>query len=269
MRQVFRSQRLENVEAAADLLRKQGIEVRITNGRSWRGYRRGNFSYDLRKAHNPDQLPSLWIVRADDQPRARQILREIGLLESTRENNPAALSGDRFAFTPGTGANSPARKRLRIGLVVMIAVVIALIVILPRPKPAKPAPAASPSATAPEPLPVPEAITEPDTFRMPVPKALAVKLIETAAAARGASAACVRIDGRDPVAEVVQQAATRGITVQPASACAPASALQLDIENYLTDGSGAGDVRLRVGTDAARTLAVQRDGSVWSVRDAR
>ena len=42
MRQVFTSARLENVEAVADLLRAEGIEVQITNGRSYRGSRRSS-----------------------------------------------------------------------------------------------------------------------------------------------------------------------------------------------------------------------------------
>ena len=44
MRQVFTSPRLENVESVAGLLREQGIEVRITNDRSYRGNRRSSFS---------------------------------------------------------------------------------------------------------------------------------------------------------------------------------------------------------------------------------
>ena len=44
MRQVFSSLRLENVEAVATLLRDAGIEVRITNGRSYKGKMRSRAS---------------------------------------------------------------------------------------------------------------------------------------------------------------------------------------------------------------------------------
>ena len=266
MRQVFRSQRLENVEAAADLLRKQDIEVKITNGRSWRGYRRGNFSYDLRKARDPEQLPALWIVNADDQPRARQLLRDLGLLESTREGNADALPNDRFSFVPGSGANSPSRKRLRIGLLASIGIVIALIVFLPRHK-ATP-PVAHASHPAGRPMAIPEAITETPVFRLDVPKALAAKLITLAAAQRKTTDICASIDGKEPAAEVLQMAADSGITLQPASTCTSPQALRIAIENYMTDGSGSGEVQLRIGGNAAASsLAVQRDGTAWNVQD--
>ena len=45
MRQVFTSPRLENVEEVAAMLRAEGIEVRITNDRSYPGQRRSHFSY--------------------------------------------------------------------------------------------------------------------------------------------------------------------------------------------------------------------------------
>ena len=45
MRQVFASARLENVEAVAGLLRAEGIEVKISDGRSYRGNRRGTFRF--------------------------------------------------------------------------------------------------------------------------------------------------------------------------------------------------------------------------------
>lgn len=266
MRQVFRSQRLENVETAANLLRKEGIEVKIENGRSWRGHRRGNFSYDLRKARDPDTLPTLWIVNADDQPRARQLLRELGLLESTRDGDSDALSNTRFEFSPGSGANSPARKRWRIGLLVMIAIAITLIVLLPRHK-ASPVSAAASTHPAVTPVAIPEAITETAVFRMDVPKALAATLVATAAGKRGAETACVQVDGRDPAPEIVQQAAALGVTVQPASTCRNDAALRFAIANYMTDGSGEGDVQLKTGDAAAQTLRVRRDGTRWNVQD--
>ena len=45
MRQVFTSTRLENVEGVAKLLGEHGIETKITQGRSWKGNSRREFSY--------------------------------------------------------------------------------------------------------------------------------------------------------------------------------------------------------------------------------
>ncbi len=73
MRQIFSSQRVETVEGVAELLRGHGIEVKVTNGRSYKTRRRGQFSYtDL---GNASAYPAVWIVRADDQPRARNPAR--------------------------------------------------------------------------------------------------------------------------------------------------------------------------------------------------
>lgn len=79
MRQVFSSPRLENVERVAELLRAEAIEVRIVNGRSYKGSRRSTFSY-REGASGP--RPSVWVVRAEDQTRARALLREAGLLQN-------------------------------------------------------------------------------------------------------------------------------------------------------------------------------------------
>ena len=45
MRQVFSSPRLENVERVAQLLRDDGIAVKVTQRRAYKGGLRGDFSY--------------------------------------------------------------------------------------------------------------------------------------------------------------------------------------------------------------------------------
>ena len=45
MRKIFSSQRVENAEGVAQMLREAGIEARISNGRSYHSKRRGQFSY--------------------------------------------------------------------------------------------------------------------------------------------------------------------------------------------------------------------------------
>ena len=118
MRQIFSSQRVETVEGVAELLRGHGIEVKVTNGRSYKTRRRGQFSYtDL---GNANAYPAVWIVRADDQPRAREILREARLLDTTRRDHPTAEFAFRDAPETGSGGRSWA-WRIRIALLVVIA----------------------------------------------------------------------------------------------------------------------------------------------------
>ena len=82
MRKVFTSPRLENVEAVAALLQDAGIQVKVSEARSYRGKRRSHFSY--RDSEDAAPQPAVWIVHAEDQPRGRQLLREAGLLDSSR-----------------------------------------------------------------------------------------------------------------------------------------------------------------------------------------
>ncbi len=158
MRQIFSSQRVETVEGVAKLLRDAGIDVRITNGRSYHSKRGSQFSYlDTSKATTH---PTLWVVHADDQPRAREILRDARLLETTRRDHPTA----EFAFRDQAGEIAPRRNwawRIRIGLLLVIAAVAMVVVMRHRaaptvaPAPA-PAPAAQP-AVSPAPAPTPPA----------------------------------------------------------------------------------------------------------------
>jgi hypothetical protein len=155
MRQIFNSQRVETVEGVAKLLRDAGIEVRITNGRSYHSKRGSQFSYlDTSKATTH---PTLWVVHANDQPRAREILRDARLLETTRRDHPTA----QFAFRDQVGEVAPRRNwawRIRIGLLLVIAAVATVVVMRNRsappvaPAPAvQQAPAAAPAPAQPAP----------------------------------------------------------------------------------------------------------------------
>lgn len=77
MRVLFRSQRAETVEAVADLLREHGISVRLRHINSYKSFSTKRFSY-LNNSTS-DKIPTLWVVHAQDQPRARALLRQSGL----------------------------------------------------------------------------------------------------------------------------------------------------------------------------------------------
>jgi len=151
MRQIFSSQRVETVEGVAQLLRDAGIEVRITNGRSYHSKRGSQFSYlDTSKASTH---PTLWVVHANDQPRAREILRDARLLETTRRDHPTA----EFAFRDQVAETGPRRNwawRIRIGLLLVIAAVAMVVMMrhrsaptaVPAPAPTQQQPTAAPPA---------------------------------------------------------------------------------------------------------------------------
>ncbi|AKC85828.1 hypothetical protein [Pseudoxanthomonas suwonensis] len=135
MRQVFTSQRLETVEGVAKLLEDAGIPVHISQPRSYRSKRRGQFSYSEPTPAN--QQPGVWVRHPEDQPRARELLREAGLLATTRSYSGASqtvteLPPSRFE----EGGGSRWAWRVRIGLLLVIAAVVVFIWMGRQPKPA-------------------------------------------------------------------------------------------------------------------------------------
>lgn len=258
MRQVFTSPRIENVEGVAAMLRAAGIETRITNGRSWRGAIRGNFSYrdDERARQGPQ--PAVWIVNAEDQPRARELLRDAGLLDSTRTPQDSFLSPTMHAREGG----DPSRKRalrLKLGLLLVIAIALALALYAFRKSHPPTAPAAAPATHVQPAAPALHAVA--------MPEALAETLLRAELAAHDGGA-CVSIDHADvPAAMLARLQASAPDTTQ-ASACAN-ERLRLDAMDYRTDGSGVGEVRLRIttadGRAQTRTLEVERVRDDWRV----
>lgn len=261
MRQVFTSQRLENVEAVAGLLREHGIEVRITNDRSYRGKRRSTFSYREREEAAP--RPAVWIVNADEQPLARQLLRDAGLLESSRDGASRYLPLSALKGAPPDPRARSQRKRLiKLGLLVVILGVGLMLFGTRRPPPpaARVAVAAKP---APRPADIiPQSSEELQVYRADVPTALAKLLVEDALAARKPAQACIAIDGRDP-SPAFLQSLEAGNAALSSAACVD-GATRITVSDYMTDGSGRGKVVVQLD-DATRTLDVQRDGTAWRV----
>lgn len=80
MRQMFTSPRLENVEAVAKLLTDAGIEIKVTEGRSYKKVSRREFSYAERKT-DASNYPAIWVIKSEDYKRARELLRGMGLID--------------------------------------------------------------------------------------------------------------------------------------------------------------------------------------------
>lgn len=263
MRQVFTSQRIENVEGVARLLEDAGIDVRISNPRSYRGAIRGNFSY--REQAKRGAQPEVWVLRSDDYPRARQLLREAGL----EQRGHVAGGGFAGASMHGATAIGPvvARRpasRARRGALIAVALAVAAGVLGTRWIASRvPAPTPAPVAVVPE---GPQVITgATPVYRQDTPPALAELLVADALRSDAGASACVTIDGAAPPAGFDTAAALRG-RLLPAERCADA-ALRIAIDDYRTDGSGTGTVRVATGTQTPRTqvLEVQRTGLQWRV----
>jgi len=265
MRQVFSSPRLENVEAVAELLRAEGIEVRISNDRSYRGNRRSSFSY--RDSDDAGPQPAVWILNAEDQPRGRQLLREAGLLESSRasENSYLPLPAmDASKHTEEAGKRG--RMRVRLVLLGLIGIVAVLIAFTLRDKPAAPVKIASVPAGKPAPVIVPQSTDDLQVYRIDVPGALAKLLVEDALADAPHAQACIAIDDKDPSAEFMHALRHDAKTdLFAASACPGDAAYDINVHDYMTDGSGSGSVQLMLDVEDARTVDVEREGERWRV----
>lgn len=82
MRQIYTSERVENIERVIAMFSQAGIQTSVTNHRPWAGHDFKGPSYSTRGGR--DRWPQVWIVKAEDQPRARAMLREAGIEPATR-----------------------------------------------------------------------------------------------------------------------------------------------------------------------------------------
>lgn len=256
MRRVFSSPRLENVERVAQLLEDAGIQTRITHGRSYRGGLRGNFSY--REGADDKPVPAVWVVRSEDQPKARAMLREQGLLDSTRGDTGYALPTFHSEAPPSREELGRKRVfRLKLGLLLAIAVVLALALFVQfggapeAPAPTRQAPVLAAGERA-------------------TPDALAVAVLAGELPAAAGDAVCLSVDGVDPADSLLQGLRTPGDVI-PMSQCPTGALPRLWIHAYrATAPSGSGSITLEraVGADAARradTYEVHHGQRGWRV----
>lgn len=276
MRQVFSSTRLENVEGIAKMLEAEGIEVRITHGRSYKGGWGGRRPYRDQDRAGP--LPAVWVVKSEDQPRARQLLRDAGLLDSTRGGSDSYLSDSMHSGAPAPRGDAapPQRRAFRYKIALLIAIVVAVglawnasrktsdqapaVARAPAPAPA------APSTKAPaEPVP--------NAYPVDTPPALATTLASTELDAHAVKVACLRIDGAPADEETLKRWKLPADLALDCTDTADAATLVLDVRGWRTDGSGTGTVELAVTSAGAdgqpttqvRTLLVRRVEAEWRV----
>ncbi len=120
MRQVFSSPRIENVERIVTLLGEAGIETRVTNRRAYAGHDYKGPSYSAKQ--DPSTWPAVWIVKAEDQPRARAILRDIGIAPATRFAEELA----QWRAPKPANPHAALATKLRVALIGAIVVLILL-----------------------------------------------------------------------------------------------------------------------------------------------
>jgi len=288
MRQVFSSTRLENVEGVAKLLEEAGIEVRITDGRSYKGGWSGRRTYnDSQRASQP---AAVWVVKSEDQPRARQLLRDAGLLESTTLKSESYLGPSLHQRAERADVPTPQRRALRakIWLLLGIGVVVALVFNLARRQAAPEAPVATaptaptavatPAETEPAAPPMIQPVAPPaERHTVDTPPALAATLLAAELRAQQVREACVSVDGAALPAAELAALESPSIVLHNPDACAGNAAIPLafDVRAWTTDGSGTGTVEVATtrrdaegeATTEVRELTVAREGVAWRMLD--
>jgi hypothetical protein len=122
MRSIYTSPRVENIDRVVALLHEAGIETSVTNRRAWAGhdYKRASYASPPER----ESWPQVWIVKAEDQPRARALLRDAGIAPATRfaEDLEQARSGPAVAAKKRTAI----AWRIRLFLLATIVILILL-----------------------------------------------------------------------------------------------------------------------------------------------
>lgn len=121
MRQIYTSPRVDNVDRVVAMLNEAGIATSVTNRRAYAGhdYRRPSYA----KPPDRDSWPQVWVVNANDQARARALLRDAGVEPPTR-------FADELAESRGNASPEARRSALvwRVR-VLLLAIIITLVVL--------------------------------------------------------------------------------------------------------------------------------------------
>jgi broad specificity phosphatase PhoE len=78
MRLLYTSPRQENIDRVVAYMAENGVETQITNRSNWNRPSYQRFSYAQRN-ENRDSWPQVWITRADDYTKGRELLRQLGI----------------------------------------------------------------------------------------------------------------------------------------------------------------------------------------------
>lgn len=273
MRQVFSSPRLENTEAVAQMLREAGIEIRISNGRSYKGWRRGTFRYTDR---SPPES-AVWVVRAEDQTRARAMLREAGLIDTTRgEAHSYRMPG--FHSQADDGGTRKRNGRIKMFLLAAIALVLAMSFLGGLGD--DPAPAPAPVATTPPAPSTAPAEATGDATETAL-SAIARVIFADELATAGVPVVCLGVAGRDASPALIESLPSPQRTLVPASACvvddqrgnhhrvSGRPAIVMEVDAFEPTGADTATVRfsayLQPSVGEYKTLEVRRVDGEWRV----
>ncbi|HSX61640.1 MAG TPA: hypothetical protein VLF18_15675 [Tahibacter sp.] len=122
MRQIYTSLRQENIDRVVALMTEHAIETTVTNRSNYKGSDWKRFSYTSRP--EASTWPQVWVVNANDQTRARELLREAGIEPPVRYADELAASREPLA---GPAKHRAVASRLRMVTLCLVGVAALLL----------------------------------------------------------------------------------------------------------------------------------------------
>lgn len=124
MRQIYTSLRQENIDRVVALMTEHGIETTLSNRSSYKGGDWKRFSYSNRP--DASTWPQVWVVNANDQTRARELLREAGIEPPVRYAEELAASREPLSGQARHRAVAGRMRRVALSLVAIAAVLLSI-----------------------------------------------------------------------------------------------------------------------------------------------
>ncbi|HJW07899.1 MAG TPA: hypothetical protein VJ527_15510 [Rhodanobacter sp.] len=119
MRQIYTSPRPESIDAVVALMAEHGIAATVENRSNYNRPSYQRFSYSAR-SDDRSRWAQVWITHADDYPKARALLREIGIEPVVRHGEELAAARNP---SPLDRRNRTVTRVRRIVLLVVLGVV--------------------------------------------------------------------------------------------------------------------------------------------------
>lgn len=122
MRQIYTSLRQENIDRVVALMNEHGIGTSVTNRSNYKGGDWKRFSYTNRP--DASSWPQVWVVNANDQTRARELLREAGIEPPVRYAEELAASREPLS---GQARHRAVAGRMRMVTLCLVGVAVMLL----------------------------------------------------------------------------------------------------------------------------------------------
>lgn len=120
MREIYTSPREQNIDAVIALMAEHGIETTVTNRSNYNRPSWQRFSYTQKQSAR-ETWAQVWISRADDYARARELLRGLGI-------EPVVRFGDELAASRRPGGAPRRRTPTLVRRFLLIAVLLVFVV---------------------------------------------------------------------------------------------------------------------------------------------